>query len=246
VRSVAVAVDNVTGQSNRNGKRLCTDEHPTQHKNLIADAKALSGPSKRYIEALEARLQETEQLLVNILPYISQEQLAHATAIAQETIPPTRIYKGNADGPYQLTSSDLGRTLGPAHWNLYPLNSLEGVQRWMKDWRENATFDVEANAQETRIVDKSLQLTSVPPIQDFQQSPAEIGTALHSVQSTTAASQASDADIGEENDVVMDDDLQYSEEDQINIIVLSKEQNQQASDVPTTSISPEFQDQFLW
>jgi hypothetical protein len=195
---------------------------------------------------LEARLQETEQLLVNILPYISQEQLARATALAQETAPSTRIYKGNADGPYQLTSSDLGRALGPAHWNLYPLDSAEGVQRWIQNFGENAIFDLEANAQETQFIDESSQISSVAPIQEFQQPPGAITTALQLLQPTTAAPQASDTDLGEENDIIMDDSLQYSEQDQINVIIPLKEQSQQASGMSTTSISPEFQDQFLW
>jgi hypothetical protein len=116
----------------------------------------------------------------------------------------------------------------------------------MKDWRENAMLDIEVSAQETRLFHESPQTRSTAPIQEFQQQSVAIGATSQLLPPTIEATRAFDADLGNENEAVMDDNLQYSEEDQINVIVPLNEQNQQAMGVLSTSISPEFHDQFLW
>ncbi|KAL2871039.1 Zn(II)2Cys6 transcription factor domain-containing protein [Aspergillus lucknowensis] len=80
------------------------------------------GPAKGYIEALEHRLYETENLLMGLLEQVSDSQLAsgipHATAHLQS-----------------------GKR-GSEHWKRFPLRSVHEIRSWQEDFRRSAAEHV--------------------------------------------------------------------------------------------------------
>ncbi|KAL5339363.1 hypothetical protein BJX70DRAFT_158387 [Aspergillus crustosus] len=110
----------------RNRKQKCSGNRPTciqclQHRRTCDWPEQLKrGPAKGYIEALEHRLQETENLLLGLLEQVSDSQLSegipHATA--------------------QLRSGKRGNEL--EFWKRFPLRSVEEVRSWQEDCRQSA------------------------------------------------------------------------------------------------------------
>jgi len=75
------------------------------------------GPAKGYIEALERRLHETENILLGLLEQVSDSQLAgipHPTA--------------------QLRSGKRGTE----YWGLFPLRSVQEIRSWQEDCQRSA------------------------------------------------------------------------------------------------------------
>ncbi|KAL4780911.1 hypothetical protein BJX76DRAFT_32194 [Aspergillus varians] len=75
------------------------------------------GPAKGYIETLERRLQETENLLLGLLDQVSDSQLSeipHPTA--------------------QLRSGKRGSE----YWKMFPLRSVQDIRSWQEDCQPSA------------------------------------------------------------------------------------------------------------
>ncbi|KAL4881207.1 hypothetical protein BJY04DRAFT_189341 [Aspergillus karnatakaensis] len=109
----------------RNRKQKCSGNRPTciqclQHRRTCDWPEQLKrGPAKGYIEALEHRLQETENLLLGLLDQVSDSQLAesipHATA--------------------QPRSGKRGNEL--EYWKRYPLRSVNEIRNWQEDCQKS-------------------------------------------------------------------------------------------------------------
>lgn len=76
------------------------------------------GPEKGYAEALENRLQLTESILLNLLPYVSDEQLSAAIPRRESSdtyVPFPRLEKR-----------------GMESWSQFPLDTSHGIRRWQQ------------------------------------------------------------------------------------------------------------------
>lgn len=113
-----------------------------------------SSPAKGYIEGLEQRLHHAEQLLLQVLPLVTTEQLATVTADTQNGASPN----GN-----RATPPLLNKKTGIEYWEQYPLDTAESIRRWQDDCanghRSNSTdgrrtspqHGIEFNPPPTRI-----------------------------------------------------------------------------------------------
>ncbi|EAW23351.1 uncharacterized protein NFIA_020590 [Aspergillus fischeri NRRL 181] len=72
------------------------------------------GPAKGYIEALEHRLHETEQMLLRLLAHMTDEQLS--TALERDQSPFLRSGKNDAQ-----------------YWRQYPLRTARDLRKWQQD-----------------------------------------------------------------------------------------------------------------
>jgi hypothetical protein len=93
------------------------------------------GPAKGYTEALEARLIETEEVLLKVLSTINVDQLS--TAFIQANQHPTLAQKRSSTGS---TSTETGlkavgiqRKAAIEYWHKFPLNTPEDVGHWLAD-----------------------------------------------------------------------------------------------------------------
>lgn len=87
-----------------------------------------SGPAKGYIDALEHRLHETEDILLRLLAQISDDQLSTALADHFESQESSDV-DGFSSEPYLR----LGRR-GVNYWKSFPLNSPENIRNWERDF----------------------------------------------------------------------------------------------------------------
>ncbi|OGM49154.1 kinesin light chain [Aspergillus bombycis] len=88
---------------------------------------AYSGPAKGYIESLEHRLHETENVLLKVLAQISDAQLS--ASIAQGQQDRTRNSNGHLLYP---PVPRLGRR-GAEYWKRFPLDTPHNVREWQYD-----------------------------------------------------------------------------------------------------------------
>ena len=93
------------------------------------------GPAKGYTEALEARLIETEAVLLKVLSTINVDQLS--TAFFQANKHPTPAQEESSIGS---TSAAMGskavvvqRKAAIEYWHKFPLNTSEDVGHWLAD-----------------------------------------------------------------------------------------------------------------
>lgn len=85
-----------------------------------------SGPAKGYIEGLEHRLHEAEQLLLQILPLVSTDQLT-------EIVMPTEHAGLPGQAGSRLTPPSLNKKTGVEYWEQFPLDSVESIRTWQQD-----------------------------------------------------------------------------------------------------------------
>jgi hypothetical protein len=90
------------------------------------------GPPKGYIEALEARLLKTEQLLLQTLSFLSPDQIAIA-ANRGNSISDSLQASNSNDGQYHDLPGRSLQKLGVQYWKTFPLQSADDVQRWWLD-----------------------------------------------------------------------------------------------------------------
>lgn len=86
------------------------------------------GPAKGYIEGLEHRLHDAEQLLLQVLPLVTIEQLASVTS--------DMSIGGTPDGN-RATPPLLNKKTGIEYWEQYPLDTAESIRRWQDDCAHN-------------------------------------------------------------------------------------------------------------
>lgn len=93
------------------------------------------GPEKGYAEALENRLQLTENILLNLLPHVSDEQLSDA------------IPRENS-GTYMPFPRLEKR--GIENWSQFPLDTPQGIRRWQEACTEPERVDAEMQGSKRR------------------------------------------------------------------------------------------------
>ncbi|KAI1503270.1 hypothetical protein F5X99DRAFT_121946 [Biscogniauxia marginata] len=102
------------------------------------------GPAKGYTEALEHRLAETENVLLQLLSVTGNETLCQA--LGEERPSPRRLWASNDAASPPSTTSDGDLSLpGPnkagliAHWDRYPLNTADSIRLWAEKNLEEHT-----------------------------------------------------------------------------------------------------------
>ena len=86
-------------------------------------------PAKGYIEGLEHRLHDAEQLLLQVLPLVTTDQLTNVTSdIANGASP---------ENSTRATPPLLNKKTGIEYWEQYPLDSAESIRRWQDDCANN-------------------------------------------------------------------------------------------------------------
>ncbi|SMQ51668.1 unnamed protein product [Zymoseptoria tritici ST99CH_3D1] len=76
------------------------------------------GPAKDYLRSLQDRLQETERLLLSLLPQVSNEQLV------------ATLHNDTGHGPsHQAWATSLS---GPEYWSKHPLNRPDTIREWQR------------------------------------------------------------------------------------------------------------------
>ncbi|CAP93577.1 Pc16g09070 [Penicillium rubens Wisconsin 54-1255] len=93
------------------------------------------GPEKGYAEALENRLQLTENILLNLLPHVSDEQLSDA------------IPRENS-GTYMPFPRLEKR--GIENWSKFPLDTPQGIRRWHEACTEPERVGAEMQGSKRR------------------------------------------------------------------------------------------------
>lgn len=83
------------------------------------------GPEKGYIEALELRLRDTENLLLRILSNVSDEQLS--TSLAHD---PSK--DGHSGEPFSGLFARPAKR-GTEYWKKFPLDTVQHVRDWQYD-----------------------------------------------------------------------------------------------------------------
>ncbi|KAE8147856.1 hypothetical protein BDV25DRAFT_142334 [Aspergillus avenaceus] len=108
-------------------KQKCSGKRPVctqclQHNRICNWPEQLKrGPAKGYIEALEHRLHETENVLLRVLAQASDSQLSAALV-----------------GERQMRSDEYSPFLragkrGAEYWKEFPLDTVSSVRRWQRD-----------------------------------------------------------------------------------------------------------------
>lgn len=89
-----------------------------------------SGPAKGYVEALEQRLHETEDVLLKIVSQLDQAQLASMLSTQNS-------FSADNDCQDKKKSSRVtllpSRKRGVEYWKSFPLRDAESIQRWQQD-----------------------------------------------------------------------------------------------------------------
>ncbi|KAL4922770.1 hypothetical protein BDW62DRAFT_2843 [Aspergillus aurantiobrunneus] len=139
-------------------KQKCSGNRPKcmqcldHHRTCNWPEQLKRGPAKGYMETLERRLQETENLLLGLLEQVSDSQLS-------ESIPhPTA----------QLRSGKRGSE----YWKLFPLRSVQEIRSWQDDCQRPAP---ERASTSTPNVDRAdipaPEVTEAPAVLEESQRP---------------------------------------------------------------------------
>jgi hypothetical protein len=136
VLNVGHQARNVLGRLKRKGMvpTACTVSRRTQCQKCLLLTSVVQinfnrGPAKGYIEALENRLLETEQILLRLLPTISSEHLS-STCFADGQSPNNLAYP---NGRAQKPNLVFPKRVGIEYWSSFPLNSVQDVRQWQED-----------------------------------------------------------------------------------------------------------------
>ena len=123
----------------RSKKQKCSGDHPECLQCLDAGQACTwpeqkkRGPSKGYIEALENRLHETEQLLLQLLPVVSDEQLAAANDGLVKLEIDNNEMAGTSLQAFQPAAPPLlNNNTSVEYWDSYPLDSFHNARRWQQ------------------------------------------------------------------------------------------------------------------
>lgn len=113
------------------------------------------GPAKGYIEGLEHRLRETESLLLQLLPVVTEDYLEAVTT-------------DHEGSPNRSTTTPrrpmLNNKTGVEYWEQYPLDSLENIRRWQQDCsEERSSYRNSARSSQERLL--SVNLDTDDPIE---------------------------------------------------------------------------------
>ncbi|RDW93504.1 Zn(II)2Cys6 transcription factor domain-containing protein [Aspergillus mulundensis] len=137
----------------RHRKQKCSGNRPQclqclEHRRTCDWPEQLKrGPAKGYFEALERRLQETENLLLGLLHQVSDAQLSDAIPVPHH------------GSPAQLRLSKRGSE----HWKLFPLRSVQEIRAWQADSQQPVPGGASTSTSTPRIDRNDV---SIPAIQE--------------------------------------------------------------------------------
>jgi len=121
------------------GYLTCLDDRRKRtHGEADGGSFTYRGPAKGYIEGLENRLQETEGLLLQILPAVPTDYLAAVTAGGTANAELANDAYMFGKGRHDSTGSSryLNNKTGVDYWHQFPLNSVDNIRRWQQDCAE--------------------------------------------------------------------------------------------------------------
>ena len=114
------------------------------------------GPAKGYIEGLEHRLRETESLLLQLLPAVTEDYL-EAVTTDHEGSPPRSITTPRRP--------ILNNKTGVEYWEQYPLDSPENIRRWQQDCCEGRSYRNSAQSSQERLPAANLDMDPIEPVE---------------------------------------------------------------------------------
>lgn len=114
------------------------------------------GPAKGYIEGLEHRLYEAESLLLQVLPFVSTEQLEYATSML---VHEDAEDSGRASPDRRSSPPVLNKKSGLDYWEQFPLTNVTDVRRWQRDCQLHSS-DLQPSKTEVRPRSPSLRPSS--------------------------------------------------------------------------------------
>ncbi|QGA20502.1 hypothetical protein EYB26_008206 [Talaromyces marneffei] len=142
VKSPKAKVSRITTACNpcRSRKQKCSGRRPkceqcTEYNRTCEWPEQLKrGPAKGYVEALEQRLYETEDVLLKVVSQLNQAQLA--------SILSTQSSFSTDDGSQDKRKTSRvtllpSRKRGVEYWKSFPLHDAESIQRWQQDYHRN-------------------------------------------------------------------------------------------------------------
>ncbi|KAI7968361.1 hypothetical protein EIK77_010531 [Talaromyces pinophilus] len=196
------------------------------------------GPAKGYVEALEQRLHETEDVLLKIVSQLEQAQLASMLSIQNS-------FSTDEDSQDKKKSSRVtlqpSRKRGVEYWKSFPLRDAGSIQRWQQDCYLNRSNVSPSQHSE----DKNILSQPVRP---------EISTGDVNVDFASVDNRQSLQSSG-------DDTFSITERDQVSAPVVGnnlrnrplrprarKQAENNSSQLSSWKAAPpkEFQQQFLW
>ncbi|GME24783.1 hypothetical protein GTA08_BOTSDO09752 [Neofusicoccum parvum] len=83
------------------------------------------GPAKGYLEAIEARLDDVEHILLQVLPLVPPDQLLSSVTCLNDSAAPV------VDSNQKRTTQEKRAALD--YWASFPLNSPDAVLTWCRD-----------------------------------------------------------------------------------------------------------------
>ncbi|EED16745.1 C6 finger domain protein, putative [Talaromyces stipitatus ATCC 10500] len=89
------------------------------------------GPPKGYVEALEQRLHETEDVLLKVLSQLNEAQLTSILS-APNAFPVDDVPQDN--GTPNRFPMLHARNRGVEHWKSFPLRDAESIRKWQQDF----------------------------------------------------------------------------------------------------------------
>ncbi|KAL1874748.1 hypothetical protein VTK73DRAFT_225 [Phialemonium thermophilum] len=114
------------------GKKPACSRCQDQNRTCVWPKAQKRGPVKGYVEALEHRLEVTENALLRLLAVSDEERLALAFRPDSEpvvTLPRVQsVASADAGSRAEVSKADL-----LAHWEQFPLTNLDEIRHWAKE-----------------------------------------------------------------------------------------------------------------
>ena len=135
---------------------------------------------------MEHRLRETESLLLQLLPAVTEDYLEavtvdHEGSPSRSTTTPRRPI--------------LNNKTGVEYWEQYPLDSPENIRRWQQDCSEGRSYRSSAQSSQERLPSANLDLDPIEPVERplsrYRQSMPSPAEAVMSAEDLTTSNEQS-------------------------------------------------------
>jgi len=199
------------------------------------------GPAKGYIEALEARLCDTEEVLSRVLTYLSADEVSEALLRSNlDSTQPSRSYSG-------LLLHDRKQAVDV--WTNFPLKSADDVKRWHRVQGGSGKIGGALPQDSRGLADAQ----SAADCGVMSQGPRKNDGRLQSVDGFASTEQEAQQINADENESATGDDTNTAIEGQSNRQSSTVGGQSRMQPHPQSSrsngvlgLSREFQDRFLW
>jgi hypothetical protein len=148
--SVELQINSVLGLRKGNGT-----PYPLRTPRFNLPMTMYSGPARGYIEGLEHRLRETENLLLQVLPVVPEDYLEAITTDHQGS--PARSATA-------LRRPVLNNKTNVEYWEQFPLDSIENIRRWQQDCSEGRSpYRSSGQSSQERLCQSNLEMDAAAP-----------------------------------------------------------------------------------